>query len=93
MFTPLLSLFKKPDHAAGLNGAPRTQFWNAPERAGWLMKQGEHIKTWRAHHTPVPDCGLVLPANRLLRCTPPERSGPRAAIGVLRTATFAEPSA
>ncbi|KAL6526838.1 Fatty acid synthase subunit beta [Orobanche gracilis] len=23
------------------------QFWDAPERAGWLMKQGEYIKTWR----------------------------------------------
>eukprot|EP00252_Welwitschia_mirabilis_P011676 TRINITY_DN2601_c0_g1_i1.p3 TRINITY_DN2601_c0_g1~~TRINITY_DN2601_c0_g1_i1.p3 ORF type:complete len:145 (+),score=18.84 TRINITY_DN2601_c0_g1_i1:83-517(+) len=22
-------------------------FWNTPERAGWLMKQGEYIKTWR----------------------------------------------
>ncbi|KAF3791313.1 Pleckstrin-like proteiny domain-containing protein 1 [Nymphaea thermarum] len=22
-------------------------FWTSPERAGWLMKQGEHIKTWR----------------------------------------------
>jgi len=22
-------------------------FWNAPERSGWLMKQGEYIKTWR----------------------------------------------
>uniref|UniRef100_A0A0D6R1M5 PH domain-containing protein n=1 Tax=Araucaria cunninghamii TaxID=56994 RepID=A0A0D6R1M5_ARACU len=22
-------------------------FWNAPERTGWLMKQGEYIKTWR----------------------------------------------
>ncbi|EFJ31035.1 hypothetical protein SELMODRAFT_169402 [Selaginella moellendorffii] len=22
-------------------------FWSNPERAGWLMKQGEYIKTWR----------------------------------------------
>eukprot|EP00252_Welwitschia_mirabilis_P005899 TRINITY_DN16494_c0_g1_i1.p1 TRINITY_DN16494_c0_g1~~TRINITY_DN16494_c0_g1_i1.p1 ORF type:complete len:217 (+),score=24.96 TRINITY_DN16494_c0_g1_i1:93-743(+) len=22
-------------------------FWNSPERAGWLMKQGEYLKTWR----------------------------------------------
>lgn len=23
------------------------QFWSAPERAGWLTKQGDYIKTWR----------------------------------------------
>jgi hypothetical protein len=23
------------------------EFWSNPERTGWLMKQGEHIKTWR----------------------------------------------
>eukprot|EP00879_Flechtneria_rotunda_P021647 GHRR01022816.1.p2 GENE.GHRR01022816.1~~GHRR01022816.1.p2 ORF type:complete len:152 (+),score=14.48 GHRR01022816.1:206-661(+) len=23
------------------------EFWHNPERAGWLMKQGEYIKTWR----------------------------------------------
>ncbi|KAL6503749.1 Fatty acid synthase subunit beta [Orobanche gracilis] len=23
------------------------QFWVAPERAGWLTKQGKYIKTWR----------------------------------------------
>lgn len=23
------------------------EFWNSPERSGWLMKQGEYIKTWR----------------------------------------------
>ena len=23
------------------------EFWRAPERAGWLTKQGEYIKTWR----------------------------------------------
>eukprot|EP00245_Coleochaete_scutata_P016507 TRINITY_DN7734_c1_g1_i1.p1 TRINITY_DN7734_c1_g1~~TRINITY_DN7734_c1_g1_i1.p1 ORF type:complete len:165 (-),score=24.40 TRINITY_DN7734_c1_g1_i1:807-1244(-) len=23
------------------------EFWKNPERAGWLMKQGEYIKTWR----------------------------------------------
>ncbi|WOL16547.1 hypothetical protein Cni_G25334 [Canna indica] len=22
-------------------------FWSSPERAGWLTKQGEYIKTWR----------------------------------------------
>lgn len=22
-------------------------FWDKPDRAGWLMKQGEYIKTWR----------------------------------------------
>jgi len=23
------------------------EFWHGAERAGWLMKQGEYIKTWR----------------------------------------------
>lgn len=23
------------------------EFWHNPERNGWLMKQGEYIKTWR----------------------------------------------
>ncbi|KAJ7547205.1 hypothetical protein O6H91_08G074400 [Diphasiastrum complanatum] len=25
----------------------QVEFWNSPERVGWLMKQGEYIKTWR----------------------------------------------
>jgi hypothetical protein len=25
----------------------KVEFWNNPERSGWLMKQGEFIKTWR----------------------------------------------
>jgi hypothetical protein len=25
----------------------QVQFWNNPERSGWLLKQGEYIKTWR----------------------------------------------
>ncbi|XP_074280321.1 pleckstrin homology domain-containing protein 1 [Silene latifolia] len=29
-----------PDHDG-------VQFWSEPERAGWLTKQGEYIKTWR----------------------------------------------
>jgi hypothetical protein len=32
------------DDKAGDKGV---EFWTAPEREGWLMKQGEHIKTWR----------------------------------------------
>ncbi len=24
------------------------QFWDAPDRSGWLMKQGDVIKTWRS---------------------------------------------
>ncbi|KAL4188356.1 hypothetical protein AMTRI_Chr08g202010 [Amborella trichopoda] len=26
---------------------PTVPFWSSPERTGWLMKQGEYIKTWR----------------------------------------------
>ncbi|CAM6025102.1 unnamed protein product [Sphagnum balticum] len=25
----------------------QVQFWNSPERSGWLLKQGEYFKTWR----------------------------------------------
>eukprot|EP00877_Chromochloris_zofingiensis_P002787 jgi/Chrzof1/12509/Cz06g36250.t1 len=37
---------------AALFGSRKTnfdnvEFWHNPERAGWLMKQGEYIKTWR----------------------------------------------
>jgi len=39
--TNMNALFgKKPD-------AGDVEFWHGPERAGWLMKQGEYIKTWR----------------------------------------------
>ncbi|CBI15976.3 unnamed protein product, partial [Vitis vinifera] len=37
--------------AAGLDPKPEdyegVDFWSTPERAGWLTKQGEYIKTWR----------------------------------------------
>ncbi|CAK9250183.1 unnamed protein product [Sphagnum jensenii] len=29
------------------NDGNGVQFWNNPERSGWLMKQGEYFKTWR----------------------------------------------
>eukprot|EP00210_Caulerpa_lentillifera_P000048 g47.t1 len=31
----------------GAGSATNIEFWNQPERTGWLMKQGEYIKTWR----------------------------------------------
>lgn len=38
----LINLLKgKPDHDQQID------FWIDPERTGWLMKQGEYIKTWR----------------------------------------------
>ncbi len=27
--------------------ADQVEFWRAPEKAGWMQSQGEHIKTWR----------------------------------------------
>ena len=44
MLGPIMSLFKRPGAS---DGGPTVEFWREPERAGWLMKQGEHIKTWR----------------------------------------------
>lgn len=38
----LSNLFGKPTRTFG-----DVEFWHGPERAGWLMKQGEYIKTWR----------------------------------------------
>ena len=32
---------------AQLPSAEDVEFWVAPEKAGWLQSQGEHIKTWR----------------------------------------------
>ncbi|XP_047954752.1 pleckstrin homology domain-containing protein 1 [Salvia hispanica] len=32
---------------AGADDYDGVEFWGAPERAGWLTKQGEYIKTWR----------------------------------------------
>lgn len=54
MFSPLLNMLKKTDPSIPANGGPRVEFWVSPDRAGWLMKQGEHIKTWRAPHPPRP---------------------------------------
>lgn len=33
--------------AAEKEDAETVEFWDTPDRAGWLMKQGEHLKTWR----------------------------------------------
>ncbi|TVU36450.1 hypothetical protein EJB05_18385, partial [Eragrostis curvula] len=33
--------------AADTDSTGGVEFWRAPERAGWLTKQGEYIKTWR----------------------------------------------
>ncbi|CAG9461373.1 unnamed protein product [Pedinophyceae sp. YPF-701] len=38
----LNSIFGTVRQAAG-----DTAYWEKPERCGWLMKQGEYIKTWR----------------------------------------------
>ncbi|GAA0186451.1 hypothetical protein Leryth_008600 [Lithospermum erythrorhizon] len=34
----------QPEDATAHDGV---EFWSGPERAGWLTKQGEYIKTWR----------------------------------------------
>jgi hypothetical protein len=52
VFGPIMSLFgqKRPtmaEYSTSPPGGPAIEYWKEPERAGWLMKQGEHIKTWR----------------------------------------------
>mmetsp|Transcript_2025 Transcript_2025/g.4624 ORF Transcript_2025/g.4624 Transcript_2025/m.4624 type:complete len:127 (+) Transcript_2025:188-568(+) len=37
----LLNRLRAEERVAGV------EFWHSPERGGWLMKQGEFIKTWR----------------------------------------------
>merc|ERR1711887_438469 len=37
----LLNRLRAEERIAGV------EFWHSPERCGWLMKQGEYIKTWR----------------------------------------------
>lgn len=39
----LLRKSKKP----ALLTADQVEFWKAPEKAGWMHSQGEHIRTWR----------------------------------------------
>ncbi|KAJ7555640.1 hypothetical protein O6H91_05G047900 [Diphasiastrum complanatum] len=50
------ALLSNKDQMAGIttylwgkdsNEHPQVEFWSNPERTGWLMKQGEYIKTWR----------------------------------------------
>jgi len=43
MTSTLASLFG----AKSLPDEEKIEFWTNPERSGWLMKQGEYIKTWR----------------------------------------------
>ena len=51
----LMSLWRgshSQNNGAGAGGAEavvehQVDFWIDPERTGWLMKQGEYIKTWR----------------------------------------------
>jgi hypothetical protein len=33
--------------AANADSYGGVEFWRSPERAGWLTKQGEYIKTWQ----------------------------------------------
>ena len=40
----LASMGLAPSQADMTDGV---EFWHAPERSGWLHKQGEYIKTWR----------------------------------------------
>eukprot|EP00898_Chlorokybus_atmophyticus_P004334 jgi/Chlat1/4901/Chrsp31S04910 len=39
-------LFKQQFDGGGRDTG-NVEFWHHPERSGWLMKQGEYIKTWR----------------------------------------------
>lgn len=47
LFNQVVKIFNKPDPSQPEEGGPRIPFWESPERTGWLMKQGAHIKTWR----------------------------------------------
>lgn len=48
LFNQVVKIFNKPDPSQPEEGGPRIPFWESPERTGWLMKQGAHIKTWCA---------------------------------------------
>ncbi|VFQ76598.1 unnamed protein product [Cuscuta campestris] len=47
----MLALKRFCRSVAGMDPDPSeydgVEFWSNPERAGWLTKQGQHIKTWR----------------------------------------------
>lgn len=64
LFNQVVKLFNKPDPSQPEEGGPRVPFWESPERTGWLMKQGAHIKTWcGARSLPLPP--LSPPGPRL----------------------------
>lgn len=44
MLSPIIGLFKTPDVEAVTGG---TEFWRAPDRCGWLLKQGDMLRNWR----------------------------------------------
>ncbi|KAK4403377.1 Pleckstrin homology domain-containing protein 1 [Sesamum angolense] len=43
----MTSLWRAATAQAGPHEYDGVEFWGTPERAGWLTKQGEYIKTWR----------------------------------------------
>ncbi|KAL0452744.1 UNVERIFIED_CONTAM: Pleckstrin homology domain-containing protein 1 [Sesamum latifolium] len=43
----MTSLWRAAMAQAGPEEYDGVEFWGIPERAGWLTKQGEYIKTWR----------------------------------------------
>eukprot|EP00897_Mesotaenium_endlicherianum_P008994 jgi/Mesen1/8122/ME000437S07217 len=42
-----MSMFSSLFGASKPTDGDQVEFWNNPERQGWLLKQGEYIKTWR----------------------------------------------
>ncbi|KAL0402895.1 UNVERIFIED_CONTAM: Pleckstrin homology domain-containing protein 1 [Sesamum radiatum] len=43
----MTSLWQAATAQAGPDVYNGVEYWSTPERAGWLTKQGEYIKTWR----------------------------------------------
>ena len=64
-----------PEEYAGV------EFWREPERAGWLTKQGEYIKTWRRRW-------FVLKQGKLLWFKDSAVGRSSAPRGVLSLATY-----
>ena len=58
--------------APTLPTAEEVEFWSAPDKAGWLQSQGDHIKTWRRRWH-------VLKQGHLFRFASPADAASRAA--------------
>lgn len=85
----LAALLRKSRKPAALPTADQVEFWKAPEKAGWMYSQGEHIRTWRKRW-------FVLKQGFLFRFAAPEvgpATKPRGVVDLSSVADVADGAA